>query len=89
VPAIDDDFSVAAAAKPISERRELGTDFGKVLDFAVETYPYIPIGARHRLMTSRREVDDRQAGMGKPSPLIGPHAFIIRPAMPQGSGHPP
>ena len=89
VPAIDDDLGVAAAAKRITQRRQLAAEFCKVVYLAVVGNPDIAISARHRLMAGRREIDDRQSGMGKAGPAVGPHAFVIGPAMPQRLDHPP
>ncbi len=89
MPAVDDDFSVAAAAKRVAQRIELLPNFREVVDLAVIRDPDSPIRARHRLVSGRREIDDRQPRVSDPGSAIGPNAFIIRPAMPQGRDHRP
>ena len=87
VPAIDDDFGVAAAAEPVAQRFELLPNLEEIVDLAIVADPHRAVGARHRLMAGGRGIDDRQAGMGETRPAIGPDALVIRPAMPQRRDH--
>jgi hypothetical protein len=40
-------------------------------------------------MPRGRQIDDGEPGVRETGPAIGPHAFVIRPAMPQRRDHPP
>src|SRR5262249_24893886 len=89
VPAIDYYLRVAAAAERVAERLELAPDLGEIVDLAVVGDPAGPVRARHRLMGGGREVDDRETSMRETGTAISPHAFIIRPAVPQCADHRP
>ena len=87
--ALDEHFRIRVASKRTALRGEFTSQLARIVDLAIEHDHEPPARRRHRLMTGRREVHDRQPLKPKSNPLrrIAPHPVVIRPAMPQGRGH--
>ena len=78
-----------SAVGDFSKLLQLSADFGVIVDLAVVADDKPAIGGVHRLMTLRRQVDDRQPAMGKsdPSFVVSPDALIVRPSVGNGASH--
>ena len=85
----EDHFGIAAGAEGVSQRFELRAEVEEVVDLAVEGDAELARGIEHRLMSGRREVDDRQAAVSKPDATVGgpPESRVIRTAMGHGVAH--
>src|SRR6266481_6951019 len=71
-------------AAPPQPSRQVGV----IVAFTVVGDPHRAVVATHRLMTGRRQVDDRQSAMAK-SDIAAQHmAAVIRPAMREQLSHP-
>src|SRR5207237_3412250 len=62
-----------------------------VINLAVEDDHVTLACRKHRLMPGGRQIDNRQPALRQRDAglSIGPHAVIVRPAMPEQVGHPP
>src|SRR4051812_45637380 len=89
MPAVDDNFGIAAAAEGVSEILKFSTDLPKVVYFAVIGDPDAPVHACHRLVSSRRQVDDGQSRMSQTRSTVCPNAFVIWTAVAQSRDHCP
>src|SRR5690348_5021796 len=71
--------------------RELPAELGVVVDLSVEGEHIPAARTGHRLVTGRREIDNRQTPVTKADPrrLVDPNAFVVGAAVGQRRGHGP
>ncbi len=83
------DLCITRRLEPMAGLLQLTTNFPIVVNLPVEDNAEIALFIHHRLMTARREVDDRESPMGQGNAPIRrlPYPGIIWPAMCQGVPH--
>ena len=86
LPGMDDDFSVAARAKDVAKRLQLGNQVDEVVDFAIEYHDDAAVFVEQGLMAGG-EVDDGQAPMAQAHPGLEVNPAFVRPAMELGLIH--
>ncbi len=69
-------------------RFQLTAQVGEIVDFPVENDDVTPIGADHRLMAGRREIDDGEADEAKTDRILAPDAGIVGTAVSKGCDRP-
>ena len=85
----EQDLRVRVAAEVVAHRLQLTAQLLEIIDLAVERQHEAAVIAEHRLMTRRRQVQDRQSPVAKHDSGAGvaPDAGIVRPAMGDRIGH--
>src|SRR4029077_20713401 len=84
---VNDDFSIAPGSEAVTTLLQFGAQFLKIVDLAVEHYPYALFGIRHGLVTTG-QIDDRQPPKTKSNPIVEEIALIIRTTMSDRTCHP-
>ena len=79
-------FGVASGAKTVAERDQFLAQLDIIEYLAIEHDPGRIAFVRHRLLTGC-EIDDGQARVRKPCPVIAIHPKLIRAAMVERAGH--
>src|SRR6266850_971442 len=85
---VEQALRVTMAAELSSFGFEGGADRLEIVDLAVERHREFAIGAVHRLMPGRREIDDAQAARSQGDARAEPLAGVVRTAVDQRRVHP-
>jgi hypothetical protein len=80
-------LGVGARPELLAGGPKLGPQFLKVVDLAVVSDDIAPVGAHHRLMAGRGQVDDGQPSVAEPDHCVRVATLAIRPAMRNRIGH--
>lgn len=71
---LQENFGVAAGEEPIAKAFQFATQFGVVVDGAIEHHGQAEIGIDHRLAGSFRQVHDLQPSMSEGDRTLGVEA---------------
>ena len=85
---VQEDFRVAGRAELVAAALELFAKLDVVVDLTIEHHGDSAIGARHRLMSGLREVENREALEAEADRSVVEHAIAVRAAMPDRVHHP-
>jgi len=84
---MQDYLCVGLRTEPVAQGFQFGAQLAIVVDFPVVGQQKPMIGADHRLMPGRGQVDDGQPSMPQPDIALNPMSFAIRSAMHDRVGH--
>ena len=83
----ENDFGVARASEKVPSRTKIARNLAVVVDLSVVREPEPAIFARHRLVTRRRKVEDRQAAVTEDDGRVDQEPCIVRAAVRECVGH--
>jgi hypothetical protein len=85
---VEQGLGIGRAAEPDAASFQPAPEPGVVVELAVVGQPAFGSGRCHRLMTGRREIDNRQAAVAEPDGPLDVHSLVVRTSMREHAGHP-